>query len=353
MSLYRAIRPVLFGLNAERAHRLSIEAAKAGLLPTSVHGDPRLAIKLCGLNFANPLGLAAGYDKGGEVPDTMWKAGFGHVEIGTVTPRPQPGNPRPRVFRLTEDYAVINRYGFNSEGADLVAQRLARLSKRAGVLGINIGANKESEDFAADYEAGVRRFAPMADYLTVNISSPNTPGLRGLQATAPLSDLLLRVADARGDAAVPIFVKIAPDLDADAISAIADVLKASTMNALIVSNTTLSRDGLRSAHRGEAGGLSGAPLFERSTIVLARMVEALEGAMPVIGVGGVGSAQQALAKMQAGASLVQFYTALVYEGPGLADAIAKGFSHHCDAENLASINDIVGTETADWAGRAL
>lgn len=353
MSLYRIVRPLIFSLDAEKAHNISIQAARAGLLPHARHSDPRLAVSLCGLNFANPLGLAAGYDKGGEVPVPMWRAGFGHVEVGTVTPLPQPGNSKPRAFRLTKDRAVINRYGFNSQGAAVVARRLSGLGKREGILGINIGANKNSADFAGDYETGIHTFVELADYLTVNISSPNTPGLRGLQATAPLADLLKRVSEARGNRAVPIFVKIAPDLDDQAISDISKVLKTSSVDALIVSNTTLSRDGLVSAAKSEAGGLSGEPLFERSTIVLARMVQALEGAMPVIGVGGVGSAQQAIAKMRAGASLVQLYSALIYEGPALANTIAQGLSQLCEQEGLASITEITGTETEIWAAKAL
>ncbi len=353
MSLYKTARPLLFGLDPERAHTLSIRAAQAGLHPMVSRSDPRLAMRVAGLDFANPLGVAAGYDKGAEVPRAMWASGYGHAEVGTITPRPQPGNPRPRVFRLAEDRAVINRYGFNSEGADVVRERIERIGKRRGVLGINVGANKDSADFAADFAHGIKTFAPLADYLTVNVSSPNTPGLRGLQSAAPLRDLIDRVQDARGDNTTPVFLKIAPDLETHEMDAIAGVLRDSRIDGLIVSNTTLARDGLRSAQRGEAGGLSGAPLFERSTIVLARMARLLDGAMPLIGVGGVSNAEQALEKLRAGASLVQLYTGMIYEGPGLAGAILRGLSDICDKRGLGSISEIVGEGRDEWADRVL
>ncbi len=353
MNVYRSARPLLFGLDPERAHTLSIRAAQAGLHPMVSRHDPRLETKVSGLTFANPLGVAAGYDKGAEVPRAMWASGYGHAEVGTITPRPQPGNPRPRVFRLAEDRAVINRYGFNSEGADVVRERIERIGKRRGVLGINVGANKDSEDFAADFAAGIETFSPLADYLTVNVSSPNTPGLRGLQSAAPLRDLIGRVQEARRDDPTPVFLKVAPDLEAHEIEAIADVLRESRMDGLIVSNTTLSRDGLTSSYRSETGGLSGAPLFERSTIVLARMARLLDGIMPLVGVGGVSNGQQALEKLRAGASLVQVYTGMIYEGPGLARQILRDLSRICDERRLTSLSEIVGEGRDDWADRPL
>ena len=344
MNLYEAATPFLFALDPERAHGLSIRAAKAGLHPRFAASDPRLATRVAGLEFAHPLGLAAGYDKGAEVPEAMWASGFGHVEVGTVTPRPQPGNPRPRVFRLTDDRAVINRYGFNSEGLDAVRARLEALGGREGVLGVNVGANKASEDFAADYVEGARTMAPVADYLTVNVSSPNTPGLRALQGAEPLADLVARVLDVSG--ATPVFLKIAPDLDESELDTIARIADASGLAGLVVSNTTLARPRLVSRHRDEAGGLSGRPLFDPSTRVLAGMFRRTR--LPLVGVGGVEDARTAWAKIEAGASLVQLYSAMVYRGPGLAAEIVRGLSRRC-AEEDVNVADVVGRAAETYA----
>ena len=293
--LYRTIgRKLLFGLDAERAHGLSIAGLKSGvpLCPPPV-ADVRLRVDIAGLSFPNPLGMAAGYDKNAEVPDALLKLGFGFAEVGTVTPKPQAGNPKPRIFRLVEDEAIVNRLGFNNEGH---AAALAKLRDRkgGGIVGVNIGANKDSADRVGDYVLGVERFRDVASYLTVNISSPNTPGLRDLQARASLEELLGAVAAARGDRATPIFLKIAPDLgDAD-LEDIAETVAANGIDGIIVSNTTLSRDGLTSRLAQESGGVSGRPLFARSTIMLARMRHLVGPHLPLIGVGGVDTAEAAL-----------------------------------------------------------
>ncbi|MEO0548248.1 MAG: quinone-dependent dihydroorotate dehydrogenase [Pseudomonadota bacterium] len=365
--LFKLAQPALFSLDAEKAHGLTIAGLKAGIHPRfDGTRDPRLAVTIgdpkTGLTFPNPLGMAAGFDKHCEVPHALHALGFGHAEIGTVTPLPQPGNPKPRAFRLPRVKGVINRYGFNSDGHTVVRARLASLRANTitSPVGVNLGANKTSEDFAADYVTGLEAFAGLADYFTVNISSPNTPGLRSLQGQAPLTDLLNRVDAARpaantlSDARPPVFLKIAPDLDAGEMDDIATALMASQLDGLIVSNTTLSRGGTQgSVHRDQAGGLSGRPLFERSTIMLARMRRRLPAAFPIIGVGGVSSAADALVKVEAGASLVQVYTGLVYEGPGLVKDILKGMSRHLDRTGANSIIDLVGTKTEAWANRSI
>lgn len=350
-------RPALFSVDAERAHGLSLASLKAGLHPRVDRSvDGRLAISLAGIDFPNPLGMAAGYDKNAQVPNALAALGFGHVEVGTVTPLPQPGNAKPRVFRLVKDRGVINRLGFNSGGH---AVALENLKKHEGdaIVGVNLGANKTSEDFAADYVAGITFFASVARYFTVNISSPNTPGLRGLQERDPLSDLVSRVADARDSAVentgrtLPLFLKIAPDLEEGAMDDIARVVGASRFDGMIVSNTTLSRAGLRSSHRDQVGGLSGRPLFERSTIVLAKMAQRLGSAFPMIGVGGVENAATAFEKIRAGAHLVQLYTGLIYQGPVLPGDILRGLTELLDQEKLASIDKARGTATQEWAAR--
>jgi len=344
-------RPLLFGFDAERAHNLSISALKAGVHPhVKADRDKRLEVKFAGLAFPNPLGMAAGYDKGGEVPDALLSLGFGHVEIGTVTPRPQPGNSKPRIFRLVRDKAVINRLGFNSGGHEAAIARLS-VRKRRGIVGANIGANKDSQDFPADYVAGVNAFSGIADYLTANISSPNTPGLRGLQQADPLADLLQRIGDAReaSGSICPVFLKVAPDLEENEMDAIAMTLEASDFDGLIVSNTTLSREGLKSSNKDETGGLSGVPLFERSTIILAKMRQRLGPDFPLIGVGGVHDAGTAFSKIEAGADLVQLYTGMIYRGPGLPGDILRGLSKMLDQQNLSSIADVKGRLTDDWA----
>ena len=321
--LFERLAPALHLIEPERAHRLSLRALRMGL-HSGFRADDTLAVEVSGLRFAHPLGLAAGYDKDGEAVGALWACGFSHVEVGTVTPRPQPGNARPRVFRLSQDRAVINRYGFNSAGAEAVRARLERLGDRRGILGVNIGANKDSVGAGAaamDYVTGVETFGPLADYLTVNISSPNTAGLRDLQGD-PLADLLARVLEARERLArhVPIWLKIAPDLDAAQMDAIAKA--AEGVDALVVSNTTVTRPGLASPHAQETGGLSGRPLFGLATRTLAAMRE--RTALPLVGVGGVEDTATAWAKIEAGASLVQLYTALVYRGPGLVREIVTG-----------------------------
>jgi dihydroorotate dehydrogenase len=319
----RALR----SLPAEDAHRATIRLARtfAPLLPQAAPDDPRLAVEALGLRFPNPIGLAAGFDKDAQVPDAMAKFGFGFVECGTITPRPQAGNPTPRLFRLAQDRAVINRMGFNNSGMEAAVRRLERRARK-GILGINIGANKDSEDRIADYALCFRRLAPFADYVAVNVSSPNTPGLRGLQNHDELERLLSRLTDlrARETRRTPLLLKIAPDLDEGAMDAIAEVVRASGIEGLIVSNTTIARPTtLASANAREQGGLSGAPLFEPSTLVLKGMRERVGAGLVIIGVGGVASGADALAKLRAGADLVQLYTALAYSGPGLVKRIKR------------------------------
>jgi dihydroorotate dehydrogenase len=331
-------------LDAEGAHRLTVRLMAAGLGPKPrLAADERLKIRVAGIGFPNPLGLGPGFDKDAACPDAALDLGFGFVEIGAVTPKPQPGNPRPRVFRLEADRAVINRYGFNSEGLDAVARRLG-LRARRGVVGANLGANKESADRIDDYACGVRALGPLVDFLTVNISSPNTPGLRALQDRAALDDLLARVLAERAKLAVPtpIFLKVAPDLADSDKADIADAARRCKIDALIVSNTTIARPELKSPRRSEAGGLSGAPLFAPSTRLLAEFHAELKGAIPLVGVGGVFSARDAYEKILAGASLVQLYTALVYEGPGLPSRIVRGLPALLAADGFRSISAAVG-----------
>jgi dihydroorotate dehydrogenase len=347
--LFALIRPVLGRLPAETAHAMSLRALEAGLgrfAGGGVHcpDPPILAQRLWGLDFANPVGLAAGYDKDARVPDRMLDFGFGFVEIGTVTPRPQPGNPRPRIFRLDEDRAVVNRLGFNSAGLDAVAARLRRRPRR-GIVGLNIGSNRDSADPTADYEAGVRRGAGLADYLVVNVSSPNTPGLRDLQRRAVLEALLRRLLQARAESGqrTPLLVKIAPDLNAEEQADIAAVALDTGIDGLIVSNTTIARPaGLKSAAAQEAGGLSGRPLFAASTSLLAEMYRLTEGKLPLVGVGGIESAADAYAKIRAGASLVQLYTALVFAGPALVGRIKQGLAEALCRDGFAAISKAVG-----------
>lgn len=332
--------PLLRLLDAESAHRATIAALK--LLPARAptQDDPRLAVSAFGLDFPNPIGLAAGFDKNAEVPDAMLGFGFGFVEVGTLTPRAQPGNPRPRAFRLIEDRAVINRYGFNNKGH---AAAVALLSKRPrkGVVGVNIGANKDAADRVADYVAGVRAFTDVASYFTINVSSPNTPGLRDLQEPEALSDLLARVIEARDAASIrrPVLLKIAPDLTLAQLDGIVRVARQRKIDGMIVSNTSISRPAsLRSPLAKESGGLSGAPLFDLSTRMLAQAYLRVERQFPLIGVGGIDSAERALAKLEAGATLVQLYSALVYEGPGLITRIKRGLIETLarDGDSLAA-----------------
>jgi dihydroorotate dehydrogenase len=353
-ALYGALaRPLLFGLDAERAHGLSIAGLKSGMpICAAPPEDGRLRVELAGLSFPNPLGMAAGYDKNGEVPDALLKLGFGFAEIGTVTPNPQAGNPKPRIFRLVEDEAIINRLGFNNEGHGACLARMKARSGR-GIVGINIGANKDSADRIADYAAGVARFADLASYLTVNISSPNTPGLRDLQTRASLEELLEAVMSARQHRTTPIFLKIAPDLAGGDLEDIAETVLAKGTDGIIVSNTTLSRKGLASSLAQEAGGVSGRPLFDRATTVLAKMRKLVGPDLPLIGVGGVTSTQTALEKIRAGADLVQLYTGMVYGGPTLPGEIVRGMSAFAAQERLASIRDIRDARIDHWAAQSL
>ncbi len=312
----------------------SLPAPKAG----------RLAVNIAGIQFPNPIGMAAGYDKDGEVPDAVLGLGFGFTEVGSITPRPQAGNPKPRLFRLVEDKAVINRMGFNNGGAEAAAKRLAARQSRGGVVGINIGANKDSDDRIADYAAMTKIMAPLATYLTVNISSPNTPGLRALQDEGALLELLQAVFEARGADGPPVFLKVAPDLTREDIDSIARISIESELAALIVSNTTISRPSLQSRHGGETGGLSGAPLNRLALQRVRDFRSATGGKMPLVGVGGIASAEDAWARIRAGASLVQLYSALVYEGPGLARKIAGGIERLMERDGFSSIADAVGSE---------
>jgi dihydroorotate dehydrogenase len=322
--LYALTRPVLFLSDAEKAHNLSLAALKIAPFPVLGEINPRLRQTVAGMDFANPVGLAPGYDKNAEVPVEIMRLGFGFAEVGTLTPLPQEGNPRPRLFRLVEDEAVINRMGFNNDGQAAAIARLRNIPANGlpGPLGINIGANKDSEDRVADYVTGIRDMAPYADYLTINISSPNTPGLRALQDKAALDDLLARSMAAVNDS-TPVFLKVAPDLQAADIDDIVDVSMARGIAALIVSNTTITRPPLKSRHANESGGLSGAPLRDLSHQRLRDFRKASGGRIPLIGVGGISSADDAYARIRAGAWLVQIYSALVYQGPGLARPIDK------------------------------
>lgn len=340
--MFRTLRPLLFALDPEAAHNATIAALRTGLLPAAAPDDPILRTTLAGLDLPNPIGLAAGFDKDVMVPDAMLRLGFGFVECGSVTPRPQTGNPKPRVFRLVEDAAVINRLGFNNAGLEHAVVRLQARRGRAGVVGINLGANKDADDRAADYVTGVRAAAALASYVTVNISSPNTPGLRALQDGAALADLVARVVAARGAIAVPMFVKVAPDLDRADFDVIARVAIDGGIDGLIVSNTTISRPPLRSAHAGEVGGLSGAPLAPLALAALHSLVAVTGGALPLIAAGGIASGADAYARIRAGASAVQLYSALVYEGPGLVGRIKAELAALLGRDGFERVGDAVG-----------
>lgn len=353
--LSTAAPALLRRLDAERAHRLTITALATGLAPTETFPkDAALQVNAFGLSFPNPLGMAAGFDKDAEVPGPLLKLGFGFVEIGTVTPLAQPGNPKPRVFRLRADRALINRLGFNNGGHAAAHERLAA-RRFEGIVGVNLGANKVTHDRIDDYVRGIRTFADVADYFTINISSPNTPGLRDLQGAEALDELLTRVLAARGEMAaigrrVPLLVKVAPDLDDAGIDAIAAAALTHAVDGLIVSNTTIARPPLTDARTArETGGLSGRPLFQPSTVVLAKVAERIDGRMPIIGVGGVCSGETAFAKIAAGASLVQLYTGLVYEGGGLVGKILRHLGEEVRRRGMTSIADAVGCDRAAWA----
>ena len=355
LDLFTLARPFLHRLDAERAHGLSLRALRWGLAGAAAPPPPAtLRQTVWGLDFASPIGLAAGADKNGEVPDRMLALGFGLVEVGTLTPRPQPGNPKPRMFRLGSDRAVINRLGFNNEGLAAGAERLERMGPRAGPVGVNVGANKDAADPIADYVTGVERMAPLADYLTINVSSPNTPGLRDLQARSRLEELVDRVLAARAGAArqQPLLVKLAPDLDDAALAEAADVLVDKGVDGIIMGNTTIQqREGLWSPLAREAGGLSGRPLFGLATERLARLYRLTEGRVPLIGVGGIDSPETAYAKIRAGATLVQLYTALAFQGPGLVARLNAGLAHRLKLDGFEGIADAVGIDAAGIASR--
>jgi dihydroorotate dehydrogenase len=342
--LYSLLRPALFLTDAETAHGLSLAALR--LLPSrAAPSNPILSQQVAGLDFPNPVGLAPGYDKNAEVFQAAYALGFGHVEVGSVTPKPQSGNPRPRVFRLVEDRGVINRLGFNNDGMEAVAARLKAqpVKKRFGPLGINVGANKDSDDRTADYVIATKRLADLADYVTVNISSPNTPGLRALQDKAALDDLLARVKDA-APVGKPVFLKVAPDLEPADIDDIAASVIEHRIDALIVSNTTITRPSMQSSHAAETGGLSGAPLRDLAQQRLVDFRKATGGVVPLIGVGGISSAEDAYARIRAGASLVQLYSALVYEGPTLARWINDGLVRLLIRDGFANVADAIGAD---------
>lgn len=342
---YQLARPLLFKADAETAHNLSLAALKMVPIPPTGAGNAILSQTFAGLHFPNPVGLAPGYDKNAEVPVEIMRLGFGFTEVGTLTPLPQEGNPRPRLFRLVEDEAVINRMGFNNEGQAAAIGRLRNIpaGSLGGPLGINIGANKDSADRVADYVIGVRNMEALADYLTVNISSPNTPGLRALQDKKALDDLLAQVMAARSGA-TPVFLKVAPDLQPADIDDIVAVALARGVAALIVSNTTITRPALASRHAGETGGLSGAPLRDVAHQRLIDFRKASGGQLGLIGVGGIASAEDAYARIRAGASLVQIYSALVYYGPGLARRINKGLGKLLTRDGFASVSDAIGVD---------
>ncbi len=341
--IYGLLRQILFRLDPETSHRAALAALKLPLSHRTTVAGGALAIRVAGIDFPNPLGMAAGFDKDGEVPGALLRLGFGFAEVGSITPLPQGGNPRPRLFRLPRDRAVINRMGFNNRGAEAAVRRLSALAAR-GIIGINIGANKDSADRIGDYVTMTRLMAPLATYLAVNISSPNTPGLRALQDEGALTALLDGVIAARAPTAVPIFLKVAPDLEPADIDAIARIALDRGLAGLIVANTTISRPRLRSGAAGEAGGLSGTPLRDLALVRLRDFRVATGGAIPLIGVGGIANARDAWLRIRAGASLVQLYTAMIYQGPGIARAITRELEKLMRRDGFATIADAVGTE---------
>lgn len=342
---------VLHRVDPERAHGLSLRALQSGLVPLpGVITSARLAASVAGLALPNPVGLAAGYDKNAVALAPLSRSGFGFIEVGAATPRPQPGNPQPRLFRLTEDRAAINRFGFNNEGAGAIGVRLAARQRGAVPVGLNLGANKDSTDRAADFARVLALCGPHVDFATVNVSSPNTERLRDLQGRAALTALLAGVMETRAGLArkIPVFLKIAPDLTSDELAEIAEVALGSGLAGIIATNTTLSREGLKSANAGQAGGLSGAPLFEKSTRVLAQLSKLTEGKLPLIGVGGIASAEDAYTKIRVGASAVQIYTAMVYQGLSLAAEVARGLERLLQQDGFASAAEAVGTGRDGW-----
>ena len=360
IDLFSFSLPLLRWLDAEDAHRLAVQGLKFLPAMRPHADDPKLAVRAFGLNFPNPIGMAAGFDKNAEVPDALLRLGFGFVEVGTVTPRPQSGNPRPRLFRLERDEAVINRMGFNNDGSDRVLRRLASRAQLAGIIGVNIGANKDSPDRVADYVRLIEAFAPVASYFTVNVSSPNTPGLRTMQQAHILDDLLAKVIDARermrekaGDS--PVLLKIAPDLSLAELDEVVHVARSRRVDGMIVANTTVARpQSLREEMRArEQGGLSGRPLFRLSTRMVAETYVRVEGAFPLIGVGGIDSGGGALTKIRAGASLIQLYSSLIYKGLGLVEDIKRDLASTLLRTGREQLSEIVGSDAAtitaeDW-----
>jgi dihydroorotate dehydrogenase len=342
---------LLHRLDPERAHGISLFALRAGLVPLPGPVDlPRLHTTLAGMPLLNPVGLAAGYDKNATAIAPLSRAGFGFIEVGAATPLPQPGNDRPRLFRLTEDRAVINRFGFNNQGMEAIGARLATRSRGRVPVGLNLGANKTAQNRAADFATVLTRCGPHVDFATVNVSSPNTERLRDLQGRAALAELLRRVMESclALPRPIPIFLKIAPDLVKQDLEDVVEVAVAARISGIIATNTTISREGLKSASQGEAGGLSGTPLFEKSTRVLARLSQLTHGLMPLIGVGGVSSAEEAYQKIRAGASAVQLYTAMVYQGLSLVPEIAKGLDALLARDGYANVAMAVGTGRNAW-----
>lgn len=349
--LERAGLALLHRIDPERAHALSLIALQTGLAP--LPGPvilPRLACTLAGMPLPNPVGLAAGYDKNATVIAPLGRAGFGFIEVGAATPLPQPGNPKPRLFRLAEDRAAINRFGFNNDGMEAIGARLAARTRTEVPVGLNLGANRTSDNRAADFARVLATCGPHVDFATVNVSSPNTEKLRDLQGPAALAALLQGVMEARAalPRPIPVFLKIAPDLAPDELAQIAEVAFSSGLSGIIATNTTLSREGLKSASKGEVGGLSGAPLFERSTRVLAQLSRLTDGKLPLIGVGGISTADQAYQKIRAGASAVQLYTAMVYQGISLIPRIAQGLDTLLARDGFATVADAVGTGRSAW-----
>ncbi len=341
----------LHRMDPERAHGASLIALRSGVIALAGQvTSPRLATSLAGMALSNPIGLAAGYDKNAVAIAPLSRAGFGFIEVGAATPRPQDGNPKPRLFRLTADRAVINRFGFNNEGASAIGARLAARKRGAVPVGLNLGANKDSADRAADFAAVLAACGAYVDFATVNVSSPNTEKLRDLQGAAALTALLARVMETRSALAapIPIFLKIAPDLNGDELAQIAEVALGAGIHGIIATNTTLGRDGLTSPDAAQMGGLSGAPLFEKSTRVLAQLSKLTDGKLPLIGVGGIASAEDAYAKIRAGASAVQLYSALVYQGLSLIPQIARGLDALLARDGFANVADAVGTARGDW-----
>lgn len=339
--------PIARRLDPEDAHALALRALTLVPLPRPARDDPRLKIKALGLAFPNPIGLAAGFDKNAEVPDAALRLGFGFVEVGTLTPRAQAGNPRPRVFRLAADHALVNRLGFNNVGFESARANLAGRKASVGYVGVNIGANRDSKDRVADYAAGIEVLAPYASYFTINVSSPNTPGLRELQAGKALDELLARVMDARDRAPArrPLLLKIAPDLSLAELDDVVAVAKRRRIDGMIISNTTVSRSrDLRDPAAREEGGLSGRPLFALSTWLLSESFQRVEGDFPLVGVGGIDSAEAAWRKLRAGATLLQLYSGLAYKGFGLVRSIKRGLAERLVRGNHAAVSEIVGVD---------